>query len=200
MPSLETYRGEKETGTEKPHQAFVDLEQLGMIRGKVLDIGCCSGENALYLASRGYTVTGIDSSPTLIARALLKASRRKLKVKFLLFDSLKVEYLGVTFDTVIDCGLFHSFSQDIRPLYLNSLRSVLKPGGIFHLLCPGEEHHGTAQSHSVTQEDLRRVFGEGWELKKIKKIELKTGEGTGRSPWLLASVVRVPGASDPGCP
>src|ERR1700755_2338540 len=48
---------------------LMELEALGGISGEVLDVGCGLGENAIFLASRGYSVTGLDGSPTAIEEA-----------------------------------------------------------------------------------------------------------------------------------
>jgi len=109
--------------------AFVGLEATGMIRGSVLDAGCGTGENALYLASRGHEVWGLDFIPVAIEGAKAKAKERGLGVDFQVGDALKLDQLGRTFDTVIDCGLFHTFADEERPLYVSGLATVVRPGG-----------------------------------------------------------------------
>ena len=104
--------------------AFVGLEEAGLIRGSVLDAGCGTGENALYLASRGHEVWGLDFIPVAIEGA--KAKERGLGVDFQVGDALKLDQLGRTFDTVIDCGLFHTFADEERPLYVSGLLMVLR--------------------------------------------------------------------------
>ncbi|KPJ85105.1 MAG: hypothetical protein AMS17_14940 [Spirochaetes bacterium DG_61] len=178
--------------TSKPQPALIELEKSGRIRGSVLDIGCCSGENALYLASKGYSVTGIDSSPTFIARALLKAARRNLKVKFLLFDSLQLEHLGMFFDTVIDCGLFHSFPLETRPHFISSLYRVLRAGGLYHVLCYAEGDLGFSGPKRVTKGELHHYFSEGWEVKEITRIRFETNDSKGEYWGLLATILRLP--------
>jgi 2-polyprenyl-3-methyl-5-hydroxy-6-metoxy-1,4-benzoquinol methylase len=71
----------------RPQKEFVLLEEAGELVGSVLDVGCGTGENALYLASQGHTVWGIDSSSIAIKNAQSKAERRKLNINFLLWDA-----------------------------------------------------------------------------------------------------------------
>src|SRR6266566_3792935 len=66
----------------RPQQAYVELVQTGKIHGSVLDVGCGTGEHALYLAQHGHEVWGIDSSPTAIQKAQQKAAARGIAVTF----------------------------------------------------------------------------------------------------------------------
>src|SRR5580700_10497346 len=84
-----------------PQPALVALEEAGTIEGSVLDVGCGTGENALYLAARGHEVWGIDFVPLAIERAKAKAQDRGLSVHFQQADALELEKLGRQFDTVI---------------------------------------------------------------------------------------------------
>ena len=54
---------------------LMELEALGGISGEVLDIGCGLGDNAIFLASRGHSVTGLDGSPTAIEQARSRAAQ-----------------------------------------------------------------------------------------------------------------------------
>src|SRR6201997_4594247 len=96
----------------RPQPRFVTLGQSGAVEGSVLDVGCGTGENALYFASLGHEVWGIDSAPLAIERAQNKAAQRSLSARFLVADALALQDLGRPFDNVIDSGLFHVFSDD----------------------------------------------------------------------------------------
>src|SRR5262245_11537750 len=89
---------------------IVRLEGRGGFKGKVLDIGCGTGENALFLASKGLEVLGIDRVPAAIERARAKAKERKIDCAFEVADALNLGKLKRTFDTVLDSGLFHVLS------------------------------------------------------------------------------------------
>src|SRR6266852_8937706 len=67
----------------RPQPAFVELVRAGELnRGKVLDVGCGTGENALYLAENGFSVIGVDLTSSAITAARAKAVERKMKVDF----------------------------------------------------------------------------------------------------------------------
>src|SRR5262249_45199227 len=95
--------------------AVVRLASAGRFSGGVLDAGCGTGENALHLASLGLSVLGVDVAETALAIAREKARARGIKVEFAAVDAFKLERLGRIFQTVLDCGLFHTFDADERP-------------------------------------------------------------------------------------
>src|SRR5258706_5281490 len=109
--------GEPPWDIGRPQPAVVRLAERGVISGDVIDIGCGTGENAVYLASRGLAVVGVDAAPTAIERAQEKARLRASAATFVVADALALEGLGRLFDTAIDCGLFHTFSNADRILF-----------------------------------------------------------------------------------
>ncbi|MGO8902603.1 MAG: class I SAM-dependent methyltransferase [Isosphaeraceae bacterium] len=152
--------------------AFVGLEEAGLIRGSVLDAGCGTGENALYLASRGHEVWGLDFIPVAIEGA--KAKERGLGVDFQVGDALKLDQLGRTFDTVIDCGLFHTFADEERPLYVSGLATVVRPGGSVHILCFSDQEPPGQGPRRVTQQEMRDAFRDGWQVTEIREARFQT--------------------------
>ncbi len=157
-----------------PQPVIVELEEAGLIRGAVLDAGCGTGENALYLASRGHEVLGLDYIPAAIERATAKAKERTLDVPFRVGDALMLGELGQNFDTVIDCGLFHTFSDEERPRYVSGLASVVRPGGRVVILCFSDEEPPGQGPRRVTQQELRDAFREGWEVAEIRPARFQT--------------------------
>src|SRR5579859_972890 len=112
-----------------PQPAFRALADAGALVGRVLDVGCGTGEHALMAASLGLDASGVDLASNALRAAEDKALERGLTVRFLRHDARKLADLDQTFETVLDCGLFHIFGDADRVEYVESLRSVLAPGG-----------------------------------------------------------------------
>ena len=138
------YTGQAPWDIGRPQQAF--LAVADRITGSVLDAGCGTGDNALFFASRGHKVTGIDFLEEPVARARRKATERGLTATFLVMDALALKDLPEVFDSVIDSGLFHVFSDEDRRCYVEGLASVLRPGG--RLFLP--THGGGSPSRRAT--------------------------------------------------
>lgn len=169
----------------RPQPAIVGLAERGLIGGDVIDVGCGTGENALYLAALGASVVGVDASPTAIARAREKARTRGIKASFLVADALALEGLGRSFDTAIDCGLFHTFPDDDRPAFERGLRSVVRPGGRYALLCFSEAEPGDAGPRRVTQAEIRATFEGAWRIDSIVAERFAARwPGDGAQAWL----------------
>ena len=114
---------------DQPQPAIVRLASQGAFAGAVLDAGCGTGENTLYVASLGLPVLGVDVAETALAIAQTKAGDRGVEVEFAKADAFDLNHLGRTFETVMDCGLFHTFDADEQRRYAVSLAQVTERGG-----------------------------------------------------------------------
>ena len=160
------YTGQAPWDIGRPQQAFLDVAD--QITGSVLDVGCGTGDNALFFASRGHKVTGIDFLVEPIQRARRKATERGLAATFLVMDALALKDLPEVFDSVIDSGLFHVFSDEDRRRYVEGLASVLKTGGRLFLLCFSDEEPGTQGPRRVSKNELHDAFAQGWVIESIE--------------------------------
>jgi SAM-dependent methyltransferase len=151
----------------RPQPAFARLAEAGLLAGRVLDAGCGTGEHTLLAAAHGAEATGVDAAPTAIERARAKAAKRGLKARFEVADVLDLGALGLTFDTVIDSGVFHVFSDEDRPRYVSSLATVLRDGSTCYLMCFSDRQPGTWGPRRITQEELCAAFTDGWQVVSI---------------------------------
>ncbi|HVX14849.1 MAG TPA: class I SAM-dependent methyltransferase [Pirellulales bacterium] len=159
------YDGKPPWDIGKPQPAFVEVAD--QIVGSVLDVGCGTGENALFFAARGRRVTGVDFLEQPLADAKRKAHERGLDATFLLMDALHLQGLSESFDSIIDCGLFHVFSDDDRASYVTSLGHVAKPGTRLFLACFSDKEPPGDGPRRVSQAELRAAFSEGWLVESI---------------------------------
>jgi SAM-dependent methyltransferase len=159
----------------RPQDAFVRVASAGGITGSVLDAGCGTGEHALLAASLGHPVVGVDLAPTAIELARAKAADRGLDVEFAVADAFELGSLGRTFDTVLDCGLFHSCDEGERPRYLSSLASVTESGATLYVLCFSDERPDIAP-HPVSNDELRAALdGDGgWRVVAVEPDRIQT--------------------------
>lgn len=161
----EIYAGQPRWEIGRPQKAI--LQVADRIIGSILDAGCGTGENALFFASRGQKVTGIDFLAEPISKAKQKAIERGLTATFLVMDALALKELPGTFDWAIDSGLFHVFSDDDRSRYVDGLATALKPGGRLFLLCFSDEEPGDQGPRRVAASELREAFADGWVIESI---------------------------------
>lgn len=176
----------------RPQPAVVRLAAEGGFSGSVLDAGCGTGENALYIASLGLPVVGVDVAETALAIAREKARSRGLRVDFAVADVFRLEGLGRRFDTVLDCGLFHTFDGEERAGYVASLASATARGGTLEVLCFSDEGPDCGP-HPVSEQELRAAFGpgSGWRVTAVVADRIHTRYHENGAPAWLARMERV---------
>ncbi len=176
----------------RPQPAIVRLASEGGFSGAVLDAGCGTGENALHVASLGLSVLGIDVAETALAIAREKADDRGIEVEFASADAFGLEGLGRSFQTVLDCGLFHTFDGDERPRYVANLASVTEHDGTLYVLCFSDEGPGLGP-HPVSRDELTAAFdpSNGWSVAAIEPDRIQTRYHDAGAPACFATIKRI---------
>ena len=205
----DSYAGIPPWDIGRPQKEFVTLAEAGEIKGSVLDAGCGTGEHVLYFAVRGQEAWGIDFAPSAIGKANEKAFRchsresenlrqrtdpsnavwRTVSPVFRVANALALGDLGKKFDNIIDCGLFHCFSDSDRTRYAKSLSQALVLRGKYFMLCFSE--HEPAEwggPRRVTQQEIRDTFKEadGWRVNFIREAVFETNfHPKGGKAWMV---------------
>lgn len=125
-------------------QAFLAWPGLDQLQGPAaLELGCGGGQGAFLLAERGFSVTGVDYSPSAIQLARANAKRLGLPVEFREGDCLTL--LGIvdrSMDLVVDNHVYHCIiGAHDRAAFLTCVARVMKPGGLFFsetMSCEGD--------------------------------------------------------------
>ena len=200
----EAYRGMPPWDTGRPQPAFEALVKAGELRpGRVLDVGCGTGENALLLAKNGCRVTGIDLVPRAIDMALSKAADRHLDADFIVGNVLELDryFDAGTFDTAIDSGLFHVMSDEERPAYARQVHRVLCRGGRYFMLCYSDKVPGTDGPRRVSKREIETTFSPLFRINHIRDTTFDSLlSGDGRNAYLLSATkawLLLPKADEP---
>jgi SAM-dependent methyltransferase len=180
------YEGKPAWDIGRPQPAFQELAESGAFTGRILDVGCGTGEHVLMTAALGLDSTGVDFAAKAVAAAEARARQRHLEARFLVLDALELESLGEQFDTVLDCGLFHVLEDDDRPRFVAALRAVMLAGGRYFMLCFSEREPGTFGPRRIRADEIRSTFSNGIEIEAIEPalLEVTTDHPGGRQAWL----------------
>jgi ubiquinone/menaquinone biosynthesis C-methylase UbiE len=177
----------------QPQPAILRLTAEGAFAGAVLDAGCGTGENALHVASLGLDVLGVDVAATALSIAREKAEARGIDADFAACDALHLDRLGRVFETVLDCGLFHTFVSDERRAYVASLASVTGRGGKLYVLCFSDVGGDARGPHPISQAELSAAFtpSSGWRIASVSPDRIQTRFDAQGSPAWLVKVERT---------
>ncbi len=176
----------------RPQPAVVELDDLGEITGSVLDVGCGTGENSLFLAKRGHHVTGVDIIPKAIELAEKKKTERGVKnAEFRAMSAFKLDTLGKKFDTVIDCGLFHTFDDDERDCFIADLKLAMHVGSMYQMLCFSDKAADIPGPRHLSKREIESLFNDGLKVRSIRSAFFETNHSPSKVPAWLASVEKV---------
>ena len=149
---------------DRPQPEVIQLIEQGKFESPVLDLGCGTGDNTIELARHGLVVKGLDAVPEALERARKKMEKAGLKQspEFVLADALRLAESGLKARTVLDCALFHTFSDEERKDYIRGLEAILSPGGRLHILSFSELETRQPGPRRLSLSEITGSFGAGW--------------------------------------
>jgi SAM-dependent methyltransferase len=151
---------------DRPQPEVIRLIEQGKFASPVLDLGCGTGDNTIELARHGLVVKGLDAVPEALERARKKTEQARLKQspEFVLGDALRLAESGLKASTVLDCALFHTFSDEERKEYIRGLEAVLSSGGRLHILSFSELETRQPGPRRLSLAEITDGFGAGWRV------------------------------------
>ncbi|QZA08351.1 class I SAM-dependent methyltransferase [Mycolicibacter heraklionensis] len=156
-----------------PQPELAALIEQGKFHGDVLDVGCGEAAISLYLAERGHTTVGLDSSPTAIDLARREAAKRGLSnASFEVADISDFSGYDGRFGTIVDSTLFHSIPVEARDGYQRSIVRAAAPGASYFVLVFDKAAIPEGPPFAVTADELREVVSKYWVVDEIKPARL----------------------------
>jgi len=120
----------------EPPKELVNLIEAGKIKPcKVLDLGCGEGFYAIYLASKGFEVTGIDIAENAIKLAKENATKQDVKIKFMPMDVSDLDKINDKFDFVFEWAILHHIIPEQRQKYVENIKEILNKRGKYLSIC-----------------------------------------------------------------
>jgi len=166
-----------------PPEIVALIETDGLPAGRALDLGCGTGTNSIYLAQRGWQVTGIDFVGSAIRQARRKARQAGVagQVNFLTDSVARLGQLDLpTIDLAMDIGCLHGLSPQQQAAYAEGLSAVARPGATYMLYAFQPREIGGDQL-GLTADDVRQLFAPGFRVVHVDYGEDPVGEST--SAW-----------------
>jgi len=165
------------------------LAEVGITRGRLLDLGTGPGTQAIELAARGFDVIGTDIATGAIEAATARSRERGVEVDFRIDDVLKSE-LRETFDVIVDRGCFHVFEPEKRQDYVAMVAARLAPTGSLLLKCFSYRQPGEWGPYRFTVADIEGIFAPTFVLRSARETVY---QGTlDPLPHALACVLQHP--------
>jgi SAM-dependent methyltransferase len=163
----------------RPSQVLVELVEGQQVPpGAALDICCGTGANAVYLAQQGFEASGIDISPTAMAYARKRAQQEGVQVSLQAGDATHLPYPDGTFSFVFDRGCFHNIAPGHREGFIQGLHRVLKPGGLYQLLCfSSRSSDADSPPYGFSPEDIDRLFSTHFHILGLRETAFRERDG-----------------------
>lgn len=173
-----------------PSRELKRLISSGMVKPcKAIDLGCGTGSNAIYLAKKGFDMTGVDICTKAIEIAKAKAAQKAVTCDFLVCDLLGRPVISDAFDFAYDWELLHHIFPDQRARYAKNVHGFLNTGGKYLSICFSEDdpQFNSMQKFRKTkigtilyfssEEEIKSLFEPYFEIIDLKTIEVSGKRG-----------------------
>lgn len=185
------YQGGGKPGwdTGRPSSELKKLVEEGVLKpGRVVDLGCGAGTNAIYLAGKGFEVTGIDVAPSGLNQAQERAEKAGVKVRWLLANVLAAPELE-PFDLVFDRGCYHHLRRIDPAGYVETLRRYTRPGSRALILAGNANEKPHWGPPRVKEEELRGDLSKLFEFERLREIHFDAVDPSAAKKALAWSVL-----------
>ncbi len=157
----------------------------GVIRpGSVLEVGCGTGADAVFLAQRGFDVTAVDSSAMAIERARGRAEQEDTLIRFVMDDVFNFTQSAETFDLIYDAGFYHFIRLSALDQFLDMLWRITNTGSLYLTLAGSTEEEAEGGPPQVSEDEIRGELGRLFEFVHLRPFRFESpGREEGYAGW-----------------
>jgi len=180
----------------EPPKELVDLVESGKIKPcKVLDVGCGEGFYAIYLASKGFDVTGIDISENAIRTAKENALKQGVNIRFISMDVADLYKINNKFDFIFEWAILHHIMPELRQRYVENINRILNREGKYLSICfnnqnpdfgakgqklrivpEGSKMPAGIKLYYSSLEEMKQLFEPHYHIIEAKSIKMTAGK------------------------
>lgn len=146
---------------------------------RVLELGCGTGTNCVWLAQQGFAATGVDLAPLAVERAKQRARADGLTVRFEVADVLQLPDLDGPFDFFFDRGCYHAVRRSAPHRYAPSVAQQLASGGRGLVLAGNAREPHDPGPPVVTEEQIRDELGASFQILDLHEFRFDEAPGIG---------------------
>jgi methyl halide transferase len=164
------------------------LREWSIAPSRVVEIGCGTGTNALFLARQGFQVTAFDLSPLAIEQAEIRAAEEGVTVEFFSADILNLADMKGTFPFVFDRGVYHVVRRVNVEKFVDSIANLTSPGGFYLALAGNANEKDPAEGGPprVSAQDICQDFASAFHVVQLREFHFDPSVIEGRTNRPLA--------------
>jgi len=180
-----------------PQPAMAALLENHPPADPILDLGCGSGDLAIYLAGLGHQAAGIDFVESAISHARSKVASLPFEtatlLNFQVADALRPSLLQKKFGAVVDSGFYHLFNPEQCSQLIDEVASILLPNGRYYLHEFSIEFPVPNVPRQIKADEIQERFtaDKGWHILEIRSVEFLSRVAP-PVPAICACIERIP--------
>jgi methyl halide transferase len=155
------------------------IKEERILPGRVLELGCGTGTNSIWLAQQGFDVTATDISPLALEQARHKAASARVNIRFLEADVLNLPPLGAPFPFFFDRGCYHVVRRIDVERFLSTLERISQPGTIGLVLTGNAKEKHEPGPPVVSEQEIRQELGRVFDIVRLREFRFDQVEKVG---------------------
>ena len=171
---------------QDPPDLLVEVVENGKVAPcRAVDLGCGAGNYAMWLATKGFQVTGIDCSEKAIEIARDLAQQKEVDCEFLVGNLTSPDFEpGLVFQFAYDWEVLHHVFPEERETYIDNISKMLERGGTYFSVCFSEQdpdfggegkYRKTPMNTTLyfsSEEEIRNLLAPNFEIKELSTVEI----------------------------